>query len=471
MNSMDAKDFAGLNVLIVEDDVMLSRRIEAQLTRLRAEVTSAGALRAARGVLAKRDFDFVLLDVNLPDGLGTELLKEKLFPAQTGVVVMTAHGAVTGAVEAMRLGALDYLVKPFEAEELPLVLEQARRAKQSVRAKEHQGGDPAVDGFYFGSSLAALQAHLEKILAADLRVQSPLPPVLILGETGTGKTTVARWLHQRGPRAGSEMVEVNCSALPETLAESELFGHERGAFTDARATRMGLFEAAHGGTLFLDEIPSLPLPLQAKVLLAIEDQKIRRVGGNRTIPVDVRVIAAANCDLNGLVAAGKFREDLYHRLDLYRINIPPLRERAEGILKFVEVFSQRICQKHRLPPRELSEAGRRRLLGYRWPGNVRELMHELERGIVFEAGETLDFAHLPDNAAAPTNAASESDWLNTKFRFPSDGFTLHDAINRLMHLALAQSQGNISAAARLMGVPHDFIRYRLGKKSRKPDWN
>ena len=458
----------GLDILVLEDDVMLRKRLAAQLERLGADVTCAETLRAARQFIGTMAFDFALLDVNLSDGLGPDLLREKAFPPDTGVIVITAHGGVAGAVEAMRLGALDYLVKPFEAEELPLVIERARRARQSARVEEHRRDDTAKEVIFFGSALATLQEHLEKILAADQRIQGPLPPVLIQGETGTGKTTIARWLHQRGPRAGSELVEVNCSALPETLAESELFGHERGAFTDARTARMGLFEAAHGGTLFLDELPSLSLPLQAKVLTAIEDHKIRRVGGNKPFPVDARVIAATNRDLKELVAQHEFREDLYHRLDLYRVILPPLRERGEDIVKLAELFMRRICQKHRLPVKKISEAGRRRLLSCEWPGNVRELAHELERAVVFEEGEELHFARLAGGAAeAEGAAADEAAWLNPAFRYPPTGFVLDEAINRLMHLALAQTEGNISAAARLMGVPHDFIRYRLGRKKKK----
>ncbi len=346
----------GLAILLLEDDVLLRKRLTAQLERLGAEVASAENLQSARQFLAEKDFDFALLDVNLPDGLGPDLLREKKIPANTGVVVITAHGGVAGAVEAMRLGALDYLVKPFEAEELPLVIERARRVRQTARLEEYRRDDADKEPLFFGSALAGLQQHLEKILAADLRLGGPLPPVLIQGETGTGKTAIARWLHQRGPRAGKELVEVNCSALPEALAESELFGHERGAFTDARTARMGLFEAADGGTLFLDELPSLPLPLQAKVLTALEDRKIRRIGANKTIPVDVRIIAATSHDLKELAARREFREDLLHRLDLYRILLPPLRERGDDLIKLAELFVRNLCQKHRLSNKTISAA-------------------------------------------------------------------------------------------------------------------
>ena len=467
---MSEFNLAGLDILLVEDDLMLRKRETALLERLGAEVSAVDSLAGARRLVAAMPFDFAVLDVNLPDGLGTDLLKEKIFGADTAVIIVTAHGGVTGAVEAMRNGAADYLVKPLEPEELPLVLERARRSRQSARAGEHRRKDRAQEGFYFGTAMKPLEAQLEKIIAADLRMNDSLAPVLIQGETGTGKTALARWLHEHGPRAAAELIEVNCSALPESLAESELFGHERGAFTDARTMRMGLFEAAQGGTLFLDELPSLSPALQAKVLVAIEDRKIRRVGGNKSIPVDARVIAAAQRDLREMVAEGTFREDLFHRLDLFRVAIPPLRERGEDIVKLAEWFLHPLLQKHRLPGRKLSAAGRARLMSYHWPGNVRELAHELERALVFEESEELSFAHLPGSLATVVSNG-QPEWLKPGFVFPESGFLLEEAINRLLQLALTQTDGNVSAAARLLGVPRDFVRYRLGLKTKNTDGN
>jgi DNA-binding NtrC family response regulator len=459
----------GLDWLLLEDDVMLRKRLTAQLGRLGAEVSVAENIRQARELLAGKDFDFALLDVHLPDGRGPDLLREKIISANTGVIVMTAQGGVAEAVEAMRLGALEYLVKPFDAEELPLVIKRAQRVRQAARVEEHRRDDAEKEPLFFGAALAPLKQHLEKILAADLRIQGAPPPVLIQGETGTGKTTIARWLHQRGPRAGRELVEVNCSALPESLAESELFGHERGAFTDARSARMGLFEAADGGSLFLDELPSLSPSLQAKVLTAIEDGKIRRVGASKAIPVDVRIIAATSRDLKEMAARREFREDLYHRLDLYRIALPPLRERGGDIVALAELLVRNLCGKHRLDVKRISGEGRRRLLACAWPGNVRELAHELERAIVFEEGAELHFAHLA-GVASETGVTNDSGWLNPTYRFPlPGGFQLDQAINQLVELAMAQANGNISAAGRLLGVPHDFIRYRLGRKKKKTD--
>jgi DNA-binding NtrC family response regulator len=441
----------------------LRRQLTANLEKLGADVTAADSIALARESLRDGQFDFVLLDVNLPDGLGTDLLREKAFPPGTSVIVMTANGGVANAVEAMRLGAIDYLVKPFDAGELPLVLARAQKTRKSARLEEQKRDDTAKAAgvFFFGRALANVEAQLQKILDADTRMQTQLPPVLIQGETGTGKTTIARWLHQRGPRAAQPFVEVNCSAVAESLAESELFGHERGAFTDARSARIGLFEAASGGTLFLDELPSLSPALQAKVLKVIEENRLRRLGGTRELAVDTRVLAATNQNVKELVAAGKFREDLYHRLDLYRIQIPPLRERGEDVVKLADMLLENLCRRHRVPVKRLSAEGRRRLAVCPWPGNVRELAHELERAIVFEGGAELNLEQLQTPIDA-NKAVPQADWLNPNFRFPPEGFLLDDAVAVLIRQALKQTNDNVSAAARLLGVSRDFLRYRLG---------
>jgi DNA-binding NtrC family response regulator len=390
---------------------------------------------------------------------------------------MTAEGGISGAVEAIRLGALDYLTKPFEPEALALTLRRARSTQAGRRVAEQQRTDSS--GFFFGAALSGLKTQIERILAADRRMETQLPPVLIEGETGTGKTSLARRIHREGPRAEGPWVEINCSAIPEHLAESELFGHEKGAFTDARSTRIGLFEAAHGGTLFLDELSSLSLPIQAKLLTVLEDHRIRRVGGSKNIAVDVRVIAATNQGLRQLVAQGSFRTDLLHRLDLFRLSILPLRDRGADLLPLAASLMEGIASRHRLPVRSISETGRRRLLGYGWPGNVRELAHELERALVFEDGEALNFDSLLGagggpagdparaTAAAPGFGgahAGEDSWWNPDFQFPEQGFDLEEAILHIIRAALEQSGGNVSAAARRLGVSRDYLRYRLGPK-------
>ena len=461
---MQNATLSGLSILVLEDEPLLRKQIVSFLERLGADVTAVDAVQKARTVLGDLSFDFAVIDVNLPDGMGVDLLKQRVFPPNTGVIVMTAQGGITGAVDALKAGALEYLTKPFDLAELPIMIGRARRTKQNERIEEHRRKKEDDDEFIFGSALASLRAKIDKILAADRRVETHLAPVLIQGETGTGKTTIARWIHRHGPRADASLVEVNCSALPETLAESELFGHERGAFTDARTARIGLFEAANGGTLFLDELPSLSLALQAKVLTAVEDHKIRRVGGSKEIPVDVRIIAATNRDLPQSVAKGEFREDLYHRLDLFSIDIPPLRERGDDILGLAETFLERLAKRHRVPRKSLSALGRKNLVAYAWPGNVRELAHELERAIVFDESNVLDFEALSRRKAPPgseTVRGPSSDWFNEAFAFPTEGFSLEEAIMRMINHALKQTNQNVSGAARLLGVSRDYLRYRL----------
>lgn len=451
-----------LSILVVEDEAMLRKRLAAYLEKGGAEVTTASNLAEARNALSTAGFDAALLDVNLPDGSGISLLRDGKFSGNTVVVVMTAEGGVGGAVEAMQLGAADYLVKPFEPEELPLRIERLRRDRRRRRAdefRERQDGPTAMP-FVFGNSLEAVRAQLDKILAAERRMQGTPPPVLIEGETGSGKTSLARWVHANGPRADGPMIEVNCSALPESLAESELFGHERGAFTDAREARIGLFEAADGGTLFLDELPSLPVALQAKILTVLEDGLIRRVGASRTTRVDVRVVAATSVDLREQVAAGGFREDLLHRLNLFRVVIPPLRARGPDIVVLAKELLDRTCRRYGLPTRAIPKSGRDRLTVHPWPGNVRELAHEIERAVVFGDQDGMEFKSL-DRAGGGVTIA-----FDLRNPIPAEGFVLDELILELIHKALEQTGGNVSAAARMLGVTRDFVRYRL--KDPKP---
>ena len=456
-SSMSKSLLSGLNVLVLEDELLLRKRLAGFLESEGAAVTAVGTVAAARQAAESLPFDAALLDVNLPDGRGTDLLRDKVFSATTNVLVMTAEGGVAGAVEAVRAGASDYLVKPFDPEELPVRLAHARKSLQAKRADEFRRGQEAE--LVFGASLAGVREQLQKITTADRRLGSHLPPVLIEGETGTGKTAIARWIHRNGPRADGPMVELNCSAMPEALAEAELFGHERGAFTDAKTARIGLMEAADGGSLFLDELPSLAQSLQAKLLTGLEDHSLRRVGATRPIAVDSRIIAATNADLGVLVAAGKFREDLLHRLDLFRVRLPPLRERGNDIIVLADALLARVCKRYGQKPPVIPAEGRARLLAHGWPGNVRELAHELERAVVFGGERGLTFGHL--GGAQATGAAENTAWMRPGFVFPESGFSLESAIDRIVAQAVQQAEGNVSAAARLLGVSRDVVRYRI----------
>lgn len=462
-------------VLLLEDETLLRKRLTAFLEAEGAEVVAVDTVEKARGALRDWSFDFALVDIQLPDGEGLDLLREGLVPETTVAVVMTAEGGVRRAVEAMRLGAADFLTKPFDEEELPLIFARSKNLGQATRLREfrQQANEQAGDELFFGPSMRQIQAQLDRILEADARLGARLPPVLICGHTGTGKSTLARWLHRQGPRADRDLVEINCSTLPDTLAESELFGHERGAFTDARNSRMGLFEAAHQATLFLDEVPSLSPAVQAKLLTAIEDGKIRRVGGNKDIVVDVRLIAATNADLEQLVKEGSFREDLYHRLNLLKLRMPDLKDRGNDIVALANHILRRLAGRYRAAVSTIPTSQHSFLLHYDWPGNVRELTHELERQLVWGGGEHLDFSHLPsaEESARPAPPVDKTerrspadDWLPADWRLPSEGFSLDEAINRLIERALQQTDQNVSAAARLLGVTRDYVRYRLKQR-------
>ncbi len=448
----------GSEILLLEDDAGLRKRLAAHLRALAAQVTEAGTLAEARRLLATLRFDFALVDLHLPDGESLDLLRAGAFSENTGVVVMTAFGGVKQAVEAIRLGAGDYLAKPFEPEELPLAFLRCRASRGAARREEQRASEQAAETeqLFFGESLAPVRAELEAILAAERRLERRLPPILIEGETGTGKTLLARWLHRQGPRADRPFITINCAALTETLVEAELFGHERGAFTDAKRARIGLFEAADGGTLFLDEIASLSPATQAKVLVAVEEGVIRRLGATRETAVDARLIAASNRPLAAMVEEGAFREDLYQRLNLLRIGLPPLRERARDLLPLARHLLARISRRHRRGEGRISAAGEARLLAQPWRGNLRELAHELERAVIFGGEGPFDFAHLAGDAVVPAGG-----WRNPAWRLPEEGFSLDAAMNDLIADALRATDGNVSAAARRLGVTREFLRYRL----------
>jgi len=456
----------GKEVLLLEDDLLLGKRIEAYLSNLGLETTRVENCAHAQDALQEMFFDFALFDLNLPDGESLSLLKNGYVPDNTLCILMTGEGGVKSAVESIRLGAADYLSKPFDIEELPLVFQQAQANLKNKRLVEHEERErkEKTDMLFFEGAFAEDLEQLNKILAADSRLTANLPPLLIDGPTGAGKSTYAQWIHANGPRKEQPFVALNCSAISENLVESELFGHEKGAFTDAGKSRIGLFEAADQGTLFLDEVASLSLAAQAKLLLAIESGKIRRVGGSKDLSTNVRIIAAANQDLRKMISEGQFREDLFHRLDLLRISIPPLSRRGKDLPKLADHFLKALSQKYRLPKPQMDESFQKYLCHHSWPGNIRELLHELERSLVLcEPGKKLSLA----NHALPTVTNLEqngtTDWLNENFIFPEKGFDLEQEILRFIQLGINQANGNVTAAARLLGVPRDYLRYRLKK--------
>ncbi|MBK8477862.1 MAG: sigma-54-dependent Fis family transcriptional regulator [Opitutaceae bacterium] len=448
----------GTTVLLLEDDAVLSRRLVSFLEARGGEVTIARNLAEARRLVREECYDYALVDMHLPDGLGLALLRDGVFSENTGVVAMTAYGGIAQAVDAVRLGAGDYLTKPFELEAVPLAFLRCRTLRRATRRDEQRsGGGDGEPELFFGESLAEMRSQLEQMLEAERRLLTRLPPLLIEGETGTGKSLLARWVHRRGPRANRPFVSLNCAALPELLAESELFGHERGAFTDAKQARVGLFEAADGGTLFLDEVGALSAQTQAKLLTAVEEGSIRRLGGTKTTPVDVRLVAANNCPLGELVAQGLFREDLFHRLNLLRLLLPPLRERGADLVVLARQLLAGLANRYRLGTLTISAEGEARLRAQAWRGNIRELAHVIERAVIFNKRKTIDFEGLGDGTSR-----SVADWLNPAWKLPETGFSIDGVITDLINTALRETEGNISAAARRLGVTRDYLRYHQG---------
>ncbi|MGH2709346.1 MAG: sigma-54-dependent transcriptional regulator, partial [Actinomycetota bacterium] len=350
----------------------------------------AGDAEQALGLLETLRPDVVFSDVRLPGMNGIELLRRiREYDAAIPVVIMTAYGTIEGAVEAVKLGAFDYLKKPVDLEELRLLADRARETsllKQELSYYRRRAGREVPFTDVIGES-PSIRAVLEQ--ARQIAALHETPPVLITGETGTGKGLVARTIHASGPRSAKPFIEVNCTALPATLMEAELFGHERGAFTDAKESKLGLFEAAEGGFLFLDEVGDVELSLQGKLLRAVEDRTVRRVGGVRDRRIDVRILAATNRDLEREAQRERFRRDLYFRLAVILLRLPPLRDRGEDVMFLARHFLTRFNAKYGREVRRIDDHARDLLLAYPWPGNVRELSHVIERAVLWSGGQTL----------------------------------------------------------------------------------
>jgi DNA-binding NtrC family response regulator len=453
----------GKEILLLEDNVFERKALKSFLEKRGAEVYEAGSLKEAVAIIETVNLDCAVMDIHLPDGHSLTLLTDGKVSENVLTIVMTADETLKNAIDAMKAGAADFLVKPFNYEELPLLLTRANTVRNTTRIQGFEKTKArALSGdFYMGESLKSINEQLEKVLRMEARLKASLPPILITGETGTGKTRLARWIHENGSRREGPFVDLNCSNISEHLAESELFGHEKGAFTDAREARIGLFEACDGGTLFLDEITSLSLPVQAKVLKAIEERQIRRVGGRKMIAVDFRLIAASLEDLAKLSTEGRFREDLFHRLNLIHLGLPALRERRSDLPALTKHLLDRIAHRYQMKGLKISALGMEQLQCYRWPGNVRELEHELERAIIYSDRGEIEFPSLPvPNSSKPMDI-HDTTWFNSEWELPPEGFSLESVQSHFIQLALQKSGGKLSGAARLLGLPRHVLRYMI----------
>ena len=450
-------------VLIVDDERTLARAVKAFLIESGYEAEVAGDGEQAVAMLETLRPDVVFSDMRLPGMSGIEVLRRiREFDPSIPVVIMTAYGTIEGAVEAVKLGAFDYLKKPVDLEELKLLADRAREHSQLQLELSYHRRRAARDVPFAGvlGESPAMRAVLDQ--ARQIAALEETPPVLVIGETGTGKGLVARTIHAGSSRASKPFIEVNCTALPATLMEAELFGHERGAFTDAKESRMGLFEAAEGGFLFLDEVGDVELSLQGKLLKAVEERTVRRVGGNRDRKIDVRILAATNRDLERESQRERFRRDLYFRLAVILLRLPPLRERGDDVLVLAEHFLRQFSVKYGKPVERLDPRTRDRLLAYPWPGNVRELSHVIERAVLWSKGPVLDVEHLAltipvETPDAPADAASPPPATQPA------GMDLEQWERTLIEQALRESDGNQTRAAQRLGISRDTLRYRLKK--------
>lgn len=445
-------------LLICDDDLLIRLWLVEHLREEGFDTVSAEDGAGLLAALAEGPFDLVLLDLRLPDASGIDLLPRiKDLDPQLPVVIMSAYGEIETAVAAVRAGAHHFLEKPVTVGALLVVVQHALEARR-LRSE--------VDRFREGCrwqfadvALVGRSAALSRIaeLIARIGTKGSAVTILIRGETGTGKDLVARALHARGPRRMQPFVSINCTSLPEHLVESELFGHEAGSYTDAKSTKRGLFEIADKGTIFLDEIGDIPRGVQAKLLHFLETHEFRRVGGVRSLEVDAHVIAATNRPLEAAVASGDFREDLFYRLNVVPILVPPLRERPDDIAPLAVHFADALARDLGHPVREIAPDALLALESYRWPGNARELRNVLERILLLEDDDRITLGHLPPEirgAATPGGPVSV---------LPAEGIDLERLEQELIRQALERAQGNKSSAARLLGLTRDTLRYRLEK--------
>ena len=460
-------------LLLIEDEPLLSAELVRHFKRAGFEVMTAGTLAEAERLLLHDEVQplVVISDMSLPDGNALDLLEATRSHARSGEwLFLTGYGGVADSVRALRLGAFDFLEKPCELERLDLVVAGAARsgrAQRQLRERAEAENRRYAPAAFVGKSDAA--QSVRELLNKLARV--PLSTLLLSGETGTGKGLAARILHYSGARREGPLVEINCAALPHDLLESELFGHEPGAFTGAKGRRRGLMEQAHGGTIFLDEIGELGLDLQAKLLTVIEDRRLRRLGGTGQIEIDVQVIAASNRNLSERVQAGSFRSDLYHRITVFTLELPALRARKEDLDDLVPLFVAEYNAKAGKSVRIIPEAVWAALRAHDWPGNVRELRNVLERCILLSDTQTIAAHWLQ---LQPSRVSPQSESITPTgdrgLHLPLDGsLSLDDMERKFVSEALERSDHNVTAAARLLGTSRETLRYRVNKYGLKSE--
>ncbi len=447
----------GQQILIVDDEARMLRVLEIMLQKMGHEISCASNGIEALQSLHESPVDLVISDLRMPGMDGIALLNQLRAQGNTvPFIIMTAHGTIQSTVESMKLGACDYIQRPFDMEALELSINRILAAGRILRQNDYLRRELEKGWEGFIGDSAAMQKVYEQI-----RLVAPnKTTVMITGETGTGKELAARAIHRASPRRDKLFVPINCAAIPADMLESELFGYEKGAFTGAHKERIGKFELAHGGTMFLDELAEMPIALQTKLLRVLQENVIERLGSNRAIPIDIRIIAASNKDPMAAVVENKLREDLYYRVNVFSLELPPLRERKEDIPALVQHFMAEFSGGHAATPKITGEA-LAYLQQYPWPGNVRELKNVMERAIVLSGGKPLDISHFPLEAHAAKEKSLSQDALDF------DGLELNEAIETLesnmIGAALRDTGGNKTKAARLLGISERSLWYKLKK--------
>ena len=450
-------------ILVVDDEHLIRWSLEQNLKKQGYEVVTAASGEDALRIAREEQPDLVLLDIQLPGMSGIEVLEKlKDYDEEIVVIMVTAQSGLEFAVNAMRLGAHDYVSKPFNLDELSIIV---RKALETSDLKREVARLRSETKKMFPPNIIGDSRHMKYLMEVLNKVaRSEASTVLVQGESGTGKELVAKWIHYSSSRAEKPFVAINCAAVPATLLESELFGHEKGAFTDAKTTKKGLFELADGGTVFLDEIGDMEMGMQAKLLRFLEDRTFRRIGGGRVFTVDVRIISATNKDLQKSIEEKTFRNDLYYRLQVIPIFLPPLRERREDIIAlathFIEVYNQDFNKK----VQGIDPMAERMMIDYGWPGNVRELKNVIERAIILGNDETLLLDHLPmEMVAKATSEGGVVPSPMTAFRLPPEGIDIEEVEKELIRQALDSTEWNQSKAAKKLNLGIDAFRYRMKK--------
>jgi len=446
-------------IMVVDDEHLIRWSLEQNLKKQGYEVCTAGTGEDALRLAREEQPELVLLDYHLPGINGLEVLQRlKEIDEDVLVIMVTAQGGLETAVNTMRHGAYDYINKPFNLDEMAIVIRKAletsdlRREVVQLRSEHKKQGPPKILG---------TSKHMKNVLEMMAKVaKSDASTVLVQGESGTGKELVAKWIHYESARAEKPFVAINCAAVPSTLLESELFGHEKGAFTDAKNSKKGLFELADGGTVFLDEIGDMEVGMQAKLLRFLEDRTFRRIGGAKVIPVDVRIISATNKDLLKAIEEKVFRNDLYYRLQVIPIFLPALRERKEDIIVLVNHFMETFAKEFNKPIKGISSMAEKLLVEYNWPGNIRELKNVIERAIILGNDENLLLENLPLEIVAK---ASQMSVPMTTFKLPPEGIDIEEVERELIKQSLEITDWNQSKAAKKLNLGIDAFRYRMKK--------